>query len=218
MKDASDAILRGEQAAYLEGLEPPREALLARMEARAKERGYPISDPEVTAFLAILVRSAAPRFLVEVGTNIGYGAIVMARSAPAEARVLTLELSPDLCREARGFIAEANLEGRVQVQQGAALEELARITTPIDLAYVDCVKEEYPQYLELLVPRLAPRGVLVADNVLWKGLVAARDVPEGESKRVAALRRFNEAMMAHPQLRATVLPVGDGLAFAVKLA
>ena len=67
-------------------LEPPRDALLARMEARAAERGYPISDPEVGTFLAVAARAAAPRFIVELGANIGHGAIVLARAAGARER------------------------------------------------------------------------------------------------------------------------------------
>jgi predicted O-methyltransferase YrrM len=215
MKDAPDAILKPEQAAYLEALEPPRDALLAKMEARAAERGYPISDPEVASFLAIVARARAPRFVVELGTNIGYGAIVLARAAEG-ATVLTIEYRQDLCEEARAYVAEAALSERIEVRQGMAIAELEKVATPIDLAYVDCVKEEYGDYLRLLVPRLAPRGVIVADNVLWKGHVARTAVPEGERVRTEALRAFNLALVQHPELRAVVLPLGDGVGFAVK--
>ena len=117
------------------------------MEARAHERGFPISDPEVASFLAVTARAARPRFIVELGTNIGYAAIVLARAAGPDARVLTLELSLELCEMARGFVEEAGLSDRIEVRQGAALKELEAIDAPIDLAYVDCVKEEYPRYL-----------------------------------------------------------------------
>jgi predicted O-methyltransferase YrrM len=214
VKDTSDAILRPEQAAYLEAVEPPRDALLAKMEARAQGR-YPISDPEVGSFLAVVARARDPRFIVELGTNIGYGAIVLARAAP-NAKVVTVEYKADICEEARGFIAEAGLSHRIEVVQGMAIPELEKIHQPIDLAYIDCVKEEYPRYLELLVPRLSERGVIVADNVLWKGLVARESVPEQERERVGALRAFNLAIVQHPALEAVILPLGDGIAYAVK--
>lgn len=216
MKDTADAIIKAEQASYLEALEPPRDALLAKMEARAAERGYPISDPEVATFLAVTARAAAPRFIVELGTNIGYGAIVMARAAGPEARVLTIEYRQELCDEARAFVAEAGLSSRIEVRQGMAIAELEKIEGAIDLAYIDCVKEEYPRYLELVVPRLSPRGVLVADNVLWRGHVARASVPDHEKLRTEALRAFNLALVQHPALRAMVLPLGDGVAYAVK--
>jgi predicted O-methyltransferase YrrM len=217
MKDAPDAILKPEQAAYLEALEPPRDPLLAKMEARAADRRYPISDPEVASFLGVVARARKPRFVVELGTNIGYGAIVIARAAGEGARVLTIEYRQDLCDEARAFVAEAGLSGRIEVRQGLALAELEKIETPIDLAYVDCVKEEYVDYLRLLVPRLASGGVLVADNVLWKGHVARSVVPEAERARTEVLRAFNLALVQHPDLRSLVLPLGDGVGFAVKV-
>jgi predicted O-methyltransferase YrrM len=223
VKDSPDAILKPEQAAYLDALEPGRDALLARIETYAvkgdpRGRGHPISDPEVASFLAITARAAGARFIVELGTNIGYGAIVLARAAGPGARVLTIELNRETCEIARQFIADAGLADRIEVRQGAALTELERINEPIDLAYIDCVKEEYPRYLELLVPRLSPRGVVVADNVLWKGLVAKGAVPEAERERVEALRAFNLALVQHPQMRGLVLPLGDGVGYAVKLA
>jgi predicted O-methyltransferase YrrM len=119
---------------------------------------------------------------------------------------------------ARAYIEEAGLSDRIEVRQGAAISELEKIEDPIDFAYVDCVKEEYPRYLELLVPRLAPRGVIVADNVLWRGFVAKGDaVPEHERERTDALRAFNLALVQHPQLRGLVLPLGDGVGYAVKM-
>ncbi len=216
MKDAADAILKADQASYLEAIEPPRDPLLARMEARSAEHRHPISDPEVASFLAVTTIAARPKFIVELGTNIGYGAIVLARAAGADAKVLTIELSHELCEVARAFIREAHLEDRIEVRQGAAITELEKINQPIDLAYVDCVKEEYPRYLELLVPKLAPHGIIIADNVLWRGHVARDTEPESERARTEALRQFNLDIVQHPNLRAVILPLGDGVAYAVK--
>jgi predicted O-methyltransferase YrrM len=216
LKDATDAILRPEQAAYLEALEPPRDALLAKMEKRAKDHRLPISDPEVASFLAITARARAPKLIVELGTNIGYGAIVMARAAGPSARVVTIELSPEHVKVARGFIEEAGLSSRVEVVEGAAIAELEKMAGPIDMAYVDCVKEEYSRYLELLVPRLADRGVIVADNVMWRGHVARPDAAGSEATRAKALAAFNQALVNHPALRGLILPLGDGVAYAVK--
>ncbi|HEY3815632.1 MAG TPA: O-methyltransferase [Polyangiaceae bacterium] len=233
MKRASDAILRTEQADYLDALHANsaqalaamartqavhgRDPLLAKMEARAADRGYPISDPEVACFLAIVTRLARPALVVEVGTNIGYGSIVMARAAGEGARVVTIEYSADLVAEARGYIDEAGLSKRIEVRHGLALAELEKIEGPIDLLYVDCVKEEYVRYLEIALPKLGPRGVVVADNVLWGGHVAHPSPPEKERERGKALGAFNLALVTRPDLCAVVLPLGDGVAFAVKI-
>ncbi|MBS2016629.1 MAG: O-methyltransferase [Deltaproteobacteria bacterium] len=220
MKDAADAILRPEQASYLEGIESPRDALLVEMEQHARERNEPISDPEVASFMAVTARLVAPRLVVEVGTNIGYGAIVLARAAGEGARVITIENDAATVAIARGFIERAGLGARVEVRHGDALAELAKIAAgpdAIDLAYVDCVKEHYPQYFDLIVPKLSPKGALLADNVLWKGLVASSSVPEHETKRVAALREFNRRVVTDARLRGVILPLGDGVAYAARV-
>jgi predicted O-methyltransferase YrrM len=247
MKHANDAIVRPEQAAYLDalharsvralaamaGVAPAgssrgasalpsneidgRDPLLAKMEQRAAARGYPISDPEVACFLAVVARIARPRTIVELGTNIGYGAIVMARAAGEGARVTTIEYQQDLVEEARGFIAAAGLTDRIDVVQGMAIPELERIPGPIDMVYIDCVKEEYERYLEIAAPKLSPDGVLVADNVLWGGTVAREAPPASEKDRALALRAFNDKLVSRSDLCAVVLPLGDGVAFATRL-
>jgi predicted O-methyltransferase YrrM len=230
MKHAADAIVRSEQASYLEavhalgsrsfaGAAQPgveRDPLVAKMEARAADRRYPISDPEVAALIANVARIAQPRTIVELGTNIGYGAIVLARAAGPQARVITVEYRQELCEEARGFIAEAGLTERIEVRHGMAIPELEKVNSSIDLVYIDCVKEEYPRYLELALPKLSARGIVLADNVLWKGLVASAVVPENERERVEALRAFNMSIVSDTRLSGVILPIGDGVAFAVR--
>jgi caffeoyl-CoA O-methyltransferase len=242
MKSASDAILRTDQAAYLDGLHAKaaaalarlaplpllagaerapgalaRDALLTKMEARAADRGYPISDPEVACLLAIVTRLARPELIVELGTNIGYGAIVLARAAGERARVITVEAREDLVEEARGYIAEAGLSASIEVRCGTAISELERIDQPIDLLYLDCVKEEYPRYLEIAAPKLSARGVVVADNVLWRGEVARESPAESEKARAQALRAFNLALVSRPDLCGVVVPLSDGVGLAVKI-
>jgi predicted O-methyltransferase YrrM len=216
MKRSLDAIVHTDQAEYLERLEPARDLLLVEMEAHAAKEGLPISDPEVASFLFVTARARSPRVVVELGTNIGYGAIVLARAAGHEAKVVTIEYSKAHCATARGYIERAGLSGQIEVREGKALTELERIPGGIELAYVDCVKEEYSAYLELLVPRLADRGVIIADNVLWRGHVARAEPPASERVRALALREFNAALVGHPSLRGVVLPLGDGVAYAVK--
>lgn len=217
MKTASDAILRPEQAAYLEGIEPARDALLAEIERYAAERQQPISDPEVASFLAISARATGARTIVELGTNVGYGSIVLARAAGPSAKVVTYEIDPASVKVAREFIARAGLSARIEVREADALAGIAAFEGTIDLIYVDCVKEHYVQYLDRAIPKLAERGVVIADNVMWKGLVAAKDVPDDEKPRVAALRAFNAQLVSHPQLRGVVLPLGDGVGYAVRV-
>lgn len=217
MKGKSDAIIQGHVARYLGSLEQPRDALLARMEAHAERENQPISDPEVATLLRILVLATQPTQLVEVGTNIGYGAIVLARAAGEKAHVDTVELRPNIVAVARGYIQEAGLTSRVTVHEADALTFLkARCARPVHFAYIDCVKEDYVAYLDLLAPAMTKGGLIVADNVLWRGMVGQPEMPDKERVRAEALAAFNEKLTNHPDFTATVLPLGDGVALATK--
>lgn len=214
MKDRPGAILRLEQERYLERLLPPRDPLLAEMEAVARAEDIPISDPEVGRLLELLARSTRARRIVEVGTAIGYGTLCLARGAP-EARVSTLDSDPARLARARGFLERGGVGDRVELLLGPALAVLPTLEGPIDLAYVDAAKADYRRCLDLLLPKLAVGGTLVFDNLLWKGHVA--EPPAGEADETAeVLAAFNGYLMIHPQLRAVVLPLGDGVGLATK--
>jgi predicted O-methyltransferase YrrM len=217
LKAGADRILRTEQAHYLDGLVRPRDALLRRLEADAQAQRQPISDPEVAQLLHILCAMHRPQQLVEVGCNIGYGAIVLGRAMGPNARLSTVEHSAPLADMARANVAEAGLADRVTVVTQDAIAFLRERQSPVDFAYIDCVKEDYPAYLELLAPHMGPGAVLVADNVLWRGLVAHTEVPADELPRVEALRAFNARIAAAPW-DGVVLPLGDGVAVAVRRA
>src|SRR4029079_17310344 len=213
MKDRADAILRREQAAYLDRLLPPREALLAEMEAWSRAHDVPSSDPEVGKLLSILARSRGAKRILEVGTAIGYGTLCLARGAP-EARILTIDPDPERREQARGFLARGGVLERVELIDGEALQVLPRLEGPFDLVYVDALKQEYRRYLDLALPKMALGGLIVVDNVLWKGRVA--EPPAEQDRDADAIRAFNGYLMIHPQLEAVVLPLGDGVGLAVK--
>ena len=211
MKDRPDAILRPEQADYLERLLPPSDPLLAEMERLADERRIPISDPEVGRLLELLARSCGARRMLEVGTAIGYGALCLARGAP-EATVVSLDRDPERQAEARGWLERGGVAERVELLCGEALELLPGLDGPFDLAYVDADKPHLRRYLDLLLPKLAVGGLVVVDNLLWKGRVAGDEMDE----ETEAIRAFNGYLMMHPQLRSVLLPLGDGVGLATK--
>jgi predicted O-methyltransferase YrrM len=215
MKGAIDAILRRQQAEYLDRLLPERDPLLAEMERYAADEGHPIADPEVARLLRLLVRIARPRRILEIGTNIGYSVIVMARELGADTVVESIEIDCGILDAARGFVARAGLQPRIVFHEGAAIDIIRALDRRFDFVFIDCVKSEYEAYLDLLLPDLAPGAVIVCDNLLWKGQVAegARNLREEAS--TAALRKFNRRIMEEPRLLSTVIPVGDGVGISV---
>jgi predicted O-methyltransferase YrrM len=217
LKQRSDTLLRPVQAEYLERLLPRRDELFGEMEELARRDGVPISDPEIGRLLEILVRARGARRVLEIGTAIGYGAIALARGGDA-VEVTTVEADPERAGQARGFIERAGLGGRIRVVEGEALRVVPGLEGPFDLLYLDAVKTEYRRLLDLALPKLAVGGLVVADNALWKGMVADREARSSadDEETAGALEVFNGYLMMHPQLRALVLPIGDGLALAVK--
>ena len=212
MKARLDAILQRDQAEYLDRLLPQTDRLLTEMEAYAAKHNVPIADREVARFIEITARSSGAKKALEIGMAIGYSVIHLARGMGEGSLVVTIDPSDEMIQAASSYLERAGLKDRVRIERGKALDVMPRLHETFDLLFIDAVKQEYKQYLDLGLPKLRSGGVVIVDNLLWGGKVAGDDA---ESSTVA-LREFNEYFVNHPQLRAVVLPVGDGLGYAVK--
>ena len=213
MKARLDAIIKREQAEYLDQLLPASDPLLAEMEAYAAEHNVPIADREVARFIEITAATTGARKALEIGMAIGYSVVHLARGMGRQGLIVTIDPSEEMIRAASGYLERGGLLNRVRIERGKALEVMPHLTETFDLLFIDAVKEEYKQYLDLGLPLLRAGGVIIVDNLLWGGRVAEGDT---ESSTVA-LREFNQYFINHPQLHAVVLSVGDGLGYAVKL-
>jgi caffeoyl-CoA O-methyltransferase len=161
-------------------------------------------------FLEMLVFLAQPRFVLEIGTFSGYSALSMAPALPAGGRIVTLELSDEHADFAERHIAEAGLGDRIEVRRGPAIESIATLDGPFDLVFIDADKPGYLDYYEAVLPKLAERGLIVADNVLWSGRVA--DPPsDDDTESTRALREFNDHVVADDRVVSVMLTVRDGV-------
>ena len=137
MKARVDAILRPEQAEYLERLTPENTGLLAEMEEYAAEHRVPIADREVARFLEITARSIAARRVLEIGMAIGYSVVHLARALPRDGLVVTIEPSGEMIERSEDYLRRASLRERVRIERGRALEVLPRIGETFDLVFLD---------------------------------------------------------------------------------
>jgi len=215
MKARLDAIIQRDQAEYLDRLMPARDSLLVEMESYAAEHRVPIADPEVAYFLEITARASKAGKALEIGMAIGYSVIHLARGMGKDGLVVTIEPSTDMINAAGDFLTRANLREQVRIEHGKALDVMPTLKDTFDLLFIDAVKEEYRRYLDLGLSLLRVGGVIIVDNLLWGGKVA--DESEQSDPSTIALRDFNQYFINHHQLRAEVLPVGDGLGYAVKI-
>ena len=156
-----------------------------------------LTGPVEGRLLETLVWIARPRLIVELGTYSGYSAQFMARALPPGGRLITCELSAERAEFTRRRLQDP----RVEIREGPALETLATIDEPIDLAFIDADKPGYPDYYEALVPKLSERGLIVADNTLRGGAVLDGDIMDA----------FNQRVLDDPRTVCVLLPVRDGV-------
>jgi caffeoyl-CoA O-methyltransferase len=217
VKAKLDAIIQRGQAEYLENLHPANTGLFAEMETYAAEHRVPIADREVALFLEITARAIQARRVLECGMAIGYSVIHLARGMAEDGLVITIDPSNEMIKVAEGYLSRAGVRERVRIEKGYALEVIPRLDETFDLVFIDALKEEYRGYLDLALPKLRTGGVVIVDNLLWGGQVAGEIRSPDQKASTEALRAFNQYFVNHPQLRAEVLPVGDGLGYAVKV-
>lgn len=161
-------------------------------------------------FLEFLVFLAQPRLVLEIGTYSGYSALSMARALPAGGRIVSCELDPERVAFASRHIAEAGFGEVIEIRQGPALASIASLDGPFDLVFVDADKEGYLDYYEAVLPKLSARGLIVIDNVLWSGRVAAPP-SDDDTPATRALRAFNDHVVADERVVSVMLSVRDGV-------
>jgi predicted O-methyltransferase YrrM len=217
MKSKFDAILQPEQAVYLDKLLPKSDGVLAEMEKYAEANNVPIADREVAWFLETTARAIEAKNCLEIGLAIGYGAAHLAKAISDEGKVFTIEPSQQLIDLAQNYLEKLGLLEKVEIIKGFALAVLPKLRQTFDLIYLDAVKTEYVQYLEFTLPLLRVGGVVIVDNLLWGGAVADDKPNVKDEDSTVALRDFNKIFVNHPQLKAQVLSIGDGLGYGVKI-
>jgi predicted O-methyltransferase YrrM len=198
--------------AYLRGFLEQEDEPLRAARARSEEADIPSVPHETGALLRFLTRLTNARNVVEIGSGGGYSGLWMLGGMERGA-LTTIELDPEHQSLAQRAYNEAGLGGRVRAILGAATQVLPKLADgAYDLAFLDAVKAEYPEYLEHAVRLLRPGGLLIADNVLWKGKVADPGVTDEDT---VGLRTFTSAVHDDPAFIPLILPSGDGVLVAV---
>ena len=161
--------------------------------------------------LKLLARLVGARRAVEVGTFTGYAALSIAEGLTDGGTLITCDVDEVATAVARRYFDEAPWGDRIELRLGPAMETLQDVEGPLDLVFLDADKAGYVGYWDLLVPRLRPGGLVVADNVLWSGKVLAPEEPSDH-----AIVAFNAHVRADPRVEQVMLTVRDGITLAVK--
>ena len=187
--------------------------LLREMEAFAAAEHVPIINAQGRRAFVQAVTEVQPQRILEIGTAIGYSALLMLSHTQAGAAVTTLELSEERYREARAYLARSSYAAQVTQLQGNAGELLTQLKGSYDFVFIDAAKGQYPDYLHKVLPLLTPEAAIVADNVLFRGYVQSQEKPPRRYKTIVQrLRRYIAEVEALPNATTEILERGDGLA------
>lgn len=201
---------------YIEGLIPERNPLFTEMESYAKQHNVPIMELAGIETMMQLLRIQQSKKILEVGTAIGYSALRMA-NAVQNAEIVTIERDEERMNVAKEFIERSGNGEQITLIDGDALEVEEQVGghAPYDVIFIDAAKGQYKKFFEMYAKYLSPDGMIITDNVLFKGLVAEEEI---ESKRtrnlVKKIDEFNHWLMNHPDYDSVILPVGDGVAIS----
>jgi len=199
--------------AYLDGLVPKRDPVLARMEDEAEREGIPIVDAHEGAFLSLLVRIAGARRILELGTATGYSGIWMLRGTDG-GLLTSFEVDGKRAARARANFAEAGFGKQAIVLEQDAVQGLEKLDGRFDACFIDLLNS-FPsedvtrRVLELCIEHLDGGALLMADNALRQGEVVK---PKTQQARNVAF--YNEQVARHPRLESVVVPIRDGLSIA----
>jgi caffeoyl-CoA O-methyltransferase len=191
---------------YVRELSSPHDELLAALSAETVRELGPttmLTGPVAGRFLELLAWFGRPRRVLEIGTFTGHSALALAAALPEGGHIDACELDPDRAAFAQRWFDRSPHGSRITLHVGPALETIARLDGDFDLVFLDADKPGYVDYYEVVLPRLAERGLIVADNTL-----AAGRVVEGERPAIAD---FNEHVAADPRSVQVVLSVRDGM-------
>ena len=197
---------------YLSGGLPPRDPVLADMEAYARKHEVPIIGPECGRLLYLLTQISGARRIFEMGSAIGYSAIWCARAAGPPAEIYFTDGDPKNADLARENFKKAGITDQVRILTGDALDLLDTVSGDFDIILIDVFKHQYPQALRKSIPRLKHGGLVITDNVLWSGKVA--EAPKDDSTR--GIVEFNKMVYSSTELFPVIVPLRDGVAVCRK--
>ena len=166
--------------------------------------------------LEIFTKMIQPQTILEIGTYTGYSGVCLARGLKKGGKLITLDINDELEVMVRGFFEESGLANQIDYRLGNALEIIPTISGPFDLVFIDADKFNNASYFDLIIDKVRPGGIILADNVLWSGKVL---VAEGQKidKDTKAILDFNDKIQNDPRVENVLLPIRDGIMMARKI-
>ncbi|MCD8069720.1 MAG: O-methyltransferase [Lachnospiraceae bacterium] len=204
--------------AFIQSMDKGNSLFLTELEQEALQEGVPIIRPDVQSLLRFLLALTKPRNILEVGTAVGFSAILIAENTAADCRITTIEKYEKRIPQARKNFAASGYEDRITFLEGDAADILPGLDEGCDLIFMDAAKGQYPHFLLQVKRLLAEGGLLISDNVFQEGeILESRFAVERRNRTIhSRMREYLFSLTHDEELETVILPVGDGVTLSVK--
>lgn len=211
-------IIEERMAVFIDSLDKGNTTFLDMLEKEALENRIPIIRKSMQSLLKFLLALVKPEKILEVGTAVGFSALLMSEYAPEGCRITTIENYEKRIPVARENFRRAGKEGQITLLEGDATEVLKGLSGSYDMVFMDAAKGQYLSFLPDVLRLLAPGGLLVSDNVLQDGdIIESRFAVARRNRTIhARMREYLYELKHSPELETVVLPVGDGVTLSTK--
>ena len=203
---------------YINSLEKELPPYLEELEQYALQTEVPIIRKEMQSFLKTLLKMNKPKQILEVGTAIGFSALLMKEFMPADGQITTIEKYEKRIPVARANF-EAHGDGRITLLEGDAMEIMPGLEgDSFDFVFMDAAKAQYIHFLPEVMRLMKKGAVLITDNVLQEGdIIQSKYVVRRRDRTIhKRMREYLEVVKNHPELETTIVPIGDGITISVK--
>ena len=211
-------IIDERMTVFIDSMDTPNTEFLNKLEKYSKETNVPIIRPSMQSFLKLLLAITQPKKILEVGTAIGFSALLMSEYGPEDCHITTIEKYEKRIPLAKENFAKAGKEEKITLLEGDAVEILSQLEGTYDFIFMDAAKGQYINFLPDIMRLLADGGMLVSDNVLQDGdIIESRFAVTRRNRTIhGRMRDYLYELKHHPELVTSILPVGDGVTVSVK--
>ncbi|URZ16100.1 O-methyltransferase [Clostridium felsineum] len=200
---------------YIRNLIPEHDGILKELEEYAKENHVPIVHKEMAKFLEFMMQMKRPKRILELGTAIGYSATLMALNS--NANITTVDRSEEMVQIAKENIKKFGLENRIKVLNGECIDVIRSLNEQYDIIFIDAGKGHYEDFFNESLRILKDDGIIIADNVLFRGMVATDELLKRRKITIVKrMRKYLDMVSNREDLTTTVIPMSDGIAITTR--
>ena len=202
---------------YIRETLKPSQGLLRDLELYAEENSVPIIHKEVADLVRVILKLKRPKKILELGCAIGYSSLFFADVLDGDVEIVTTERNPIMLERAQDNIKKAGMEDRIKILVGDAEETLKDLEGTFDMIFIDAAKGHYKMFFDMLIGKLNHGGIVISDNILYKGMIASDDYVVRRKKTIVKrMRTYLDYICDLEGISTSLIPIGDGLAISYK--